>query len=64
MTAGFRAAHPLCAECEARGLDVPGTVVDHVVPHRGDWTLYSDEDNWQRLCDACHGVKTVGERTA
>jgi 5-methylcytosine-specific restriction protein A len=34
--AAFLARHPLCALCRAQGRVVPATVVDHVVPHRGD----------------------------
>ena len=34
--AAFLALHPLCASCRAQGRVVPATVVDHVVPHRGE----------------------------
>jgi HNH endonuclease len=39
----------------------PGTCVDHIVPHRGDMTLFWDPTNWQTLCDSCHGKKTTRE---
>lgn len=33
--------------------------VDHVVPHKGDQSLFWDElNNWQSLCSACHSRKT------
>lgn len=38
----------------------PATVVDHVVPHRGDKDLFWDsEENWQGLCTAHHNAKTA-----
>ena len=54
----FLRGHPLCAECLKRGKIAPATVVDHIVPHRGDQKLFWDEDNWQALCKACHDRKT------
>lgn len=50
-------AHPLCVTC--RPLTVGATVVDHVVPHRGDDELFWDEANWQPLCKPCHDRKTA-----
>lgn len=50
--------HPLCAECYKNGKLTPATVVDHVIPHRGDQTLFWDETNWQPLCKNCHDHKT------
>jgi len=46
--------HPLCSDCDRRGLVTPATVVDHIVPHKGDPRLFWDEKNWQSLCDNCH----------
>ena len=40
------------------GMLTPATVVDHVIPHRGDQKLFWDEDNWQALCKSCHDRKT------
>ena len=37
------------------------TVVDHIVPHRGDQKLFWDKSNWQPLCKACHDRKTWRE---
>jgi len=50
--------HPLCVECERKGHVIPATVVDHIIPHRGDETLFWDESNWQALCKKCHDRKT------
>ena len=36
--------HPLCAECAKRGVFTKATVVDHIRPHRGDFTLFWDRD--------------------
>lgn len=55
--------HPLCAECQRKGRLIPATVVDHVVPHRGDRTLFWDRSNWHPLCKKCHDEKTLREET-
>ena len=59
----FLKSHPLCEECMRK--DPPrytaATVVDHVVPHRGDQTLFWDRRNWQALCKECHDRKTWNE---
>jgi 5-methylcytosine-specific restriction enzyme A len=59
--AAFLAQHPLCATCRAHGRVVPATVVDHVVPHRGDQRLFWDESNWAPVCEPCHDAKTARE---
>ncbi len=51
--------NPLCVECRKRNYVVPATVVDHVIPHRGDETLFWDQGNWAAMCAACHSRKTV-----
>lgn len=50
----FLYENPVCVMCEARGMTVQASVVDHRVPHRGDKTLFWDESNWQSLCKPCH----------
>lgn len=50
----FLRANPFCAFHRQRGELVAATVVDHIVPHRGDYTLFWRRSNWQPLCDACH----------
>ena len=54
----FLTRHPLCAECLKNGTLTPATVVDHIVPHRGDRALFWNEQNWQPLCKDCHDRKT------
>ncbi|PYB87171.1 HNH endonuclease [Pseudomonas fulva] len=59
--AGFLAKHPLCIKCQARGLVVVATDVDHIEPHKGDMAVFWDRSNWQALCASCHSIKTAGE---
>ena len=47
-------AHPLCVQCAKQGKYVRATVVDHIIPHRGDEKLFWDQNNWQALCKNCH----------
>ena len=54
-------SHPLCVECKKVGRLTQATVVDHIVPHRGDQKLFWDESNWQPLCKPCHDKKTWNE---
>ena len=58
---GFLNKHPLCAECERNGLITEATVVDHIIPHKGDDALFWDRNNWQPLCKPCHDRKTATE---
>lgn len=55
----FLEAHPLCVECLKSGRYVKATVVDHIVPHRGEQKLFWDQNNWQALCKSCHDHKTM-----
>ena len=56
----FLNAKPSCVKClEHKGQNIPATVVDHIVPHRGDMRLFWDQSNWQALCKKCHDVKTA-----
>lgn len=57
----FLRAHPFCVRCKERGKLVEATVVDHIIPHRGDKALFWDEKNWQPLCKSCHDHKTMTE---
>lgn len=53
-------AHPLCVRCMGKKPPVytKATVVDHVIPHRGDQKLFWDQSNLQALCKQCHDKKT------
>ena len=44
-----------------QGRRTPATVVDHIVPHKGDKKLFWDSGNWQPLCGPCHSRKTAKE---
>jgi 5-methylcytosine-specific restriction enzyme A len=50
----FLKRNPLCAFCAAQGRVGAASVVDHIVPHKGDDRLFWDESNWQPLCVAHH----------
>lgn len=56
-------SHPLCVQCmkETPPRYTKATVVDHIIPHRGDKTLFWDRSNWQALCKRCHDSKTGRE---
>ena len=58
----FLRQHPLCAECLSENRITPATVVDHIVPHRGDKKLFWNQENWQPLCKDCHDRKTGSGR--
>ena len=54
--------HPLCVRCLVHNEIVPATIVDHVIPHRGNVNLF-----WcgelQSLCLLCHtGSKQFEEK--
>ena len=55
----FLHAHPLCVKCLKEKKLTKATVVDHIIPHRGDSKLFWDENNWQALYKRCHGRKTM-----
>ncbi|MDM1274034.1 MULTISPECIES: HNH endonuclease signature motif containing protein [Acinetobacter] len=57
----FLLEHPLCVECRRKGYVMPATVVDHIVPHKGDKELFWDKKNWQPLCETHHNIKTASE---
>lgn len=54
--AGYLRVHPLCVAHLANGRVVVATVLDHIVPHKGDMALFWDSSNWQPLCEWCHRV--------
>lgn len=61
--ATYLSRHPLCKMCEGRGRVTAATIVDHIIPHRGDQALFWDTSNWQSLCKPCHdSVKQAEER--
>jgi 5-methylcytosine-specific restriction enzyme A len=57
----FLQKNPLCVECLKEGNVTPATVVDHIVPHKGNYNLFWNESNWQSLCATHHNIKTAKE---
>jgi 5-methylcytosine-specific restriction endonuclease McrA len=45
--------NPLCVRCQEKGISVPATVADHVVPHNGFVDLLLAGE-LQSLCESCH----------
>lgn len=52
----FLKKNPSCINCGA-----PSTVADHIIPHRGNLTLFYDDNNLQPMCQRCHSRKTMQE---
>jgi 5-methylcytosine-specific restriction endonuclease McrA len=40
--------------CSKEGIPRAATVVDHIIPHKGDQKLFWNQDNWQPLCKTHH----------
>jgi len=57
----YLSKNPLCVTCAKRGITTFATVVDHIVPHKGDYKLFWDRSNWQSMCKVCHDSKTAKE---
>lgn len=57
----FLSSHPFCEECKKKGMITVATVVDHIIPHKGDKKLFWDTKNHQALCESCHNRKTATE---
>lgn len=55
--------HPLCEceECKELNRLLPATVVDHIIPHKGDKILFWDPKNHQAMSKKCHDRKTARE---
>jgi len=49
------ADEPICMACHQEA----STEVDHIIPHRGDYTMFFNQSNLQGLCATCHGQKTA-----
>ena len=57
----FLAQRPWC-ECDrCKGSYVPASVVDHIVPHKGNRELFWDPNNHQAMAKQCHDRKTARE---
>ena len=55
-------AHPLCVPCEKEGRTTAAYLVDHIIPHEGNYELFWDHNNWQSLCNDCHEIKHGPDR--
>lgn len=53
-------AQPLCERCMKRGRITSATTVNHVIPHKGDWTLFV-AGPFESLCKRCHDDDVQGE---
>ena len=60
----FLEQNPLCVMCEHEGDITVATVVDHIIPHKGDQELFWDWENHQALCEFHHNQKTAREDMA
>lgn len=56
VRAAFLKKYPSCFICGS-----PAVIADHIIPHRGDLTLFYDTDNLQPMCQSCHSRKTFKE---
>lgn len=52
----FLSKYNVCFICGAKS-----TIVDHIIPHKGDLNLFWDRSNWQPMCQRCHSRKTFAE---
>lgn len=52
-------SNPYCVDCLSKDIVKASKVVDHIIPHKGDYDLFWDQDNWQALCKQCHDSKTA-----
>lgn len=69
----FLGRNPLCGDrlpgapattdsvCASTDRPRAATLVDHIVPHRGDQQLFWNPMNHQSLCDECHNKKRARE---
>jgi 5-methylcytosine-specific restriction enzyme A len=60
----YLADHPHCRMCAEAGRVRTATVVDHIIPHKGNDRLFWFRGNWQPLCEPCHNsTKQKQERS-
>lgn len=48
------AKHPFCQCPHHEGQRIPGNIVDHIKPHKGDTRLFYDPNNLQTMSKRCH----------
>ena len=54
----FLKENPMCC---VEGCNEIATVVDHIIPHKGDMELFWGRANWQPMCKPDHDSKTARE---
>jgi 5-methylcytosine-specific restriction protein A len=59
--AAYLKSHAYCVDPRHGEVLVLATVVDHIIPHRGDKRLFWLHSNHQPLCKRCHDIKTATE---
>ena len=57
------AEEPQCRECAIEGRTIPANQVDHIEPHRGEWSLFMQYENTQSLCLHHHKAHRYLERS-
>ena len=57
LSKAFRADHPLCAECNRKGIIRAATCVDHIIPWPICGDRFFDRTNLQSLCEKCNNEK-------
>lgn len=63
LRAAYITEHPLCEQCEERGVVMEAQEVHHMTAFKGvDDPMRLDWDNLQSCCKACH-AKATGGRT-
>jgi len=62
--AAFLKTHPHCERIvDGQRCGKSATVVHHIVPHKGDRSLFWSRSNWSPRCKACHdGAEQSRER--
>lgn len=40
--------------CRFRECGAPATAIHHIIPHRGDRSLFWNRSNWMPVCQPCH----------
>lgn len=58
----YLSKNPWCAECLKNKRLTYAEILDHIIPHKGDWDLFINPDNLQGLCAKCHGLKSQKEK--
>ncbi len=52
----YKQRHPYCLGCAAVGLRTKTDVVDHVIPHKGNQSVFWDTAAWQPACRHHHDI--------